>query len=197
MKKIVLKLDITDVKEKHKAMKVVSTLSGIDSIGIDMKEKKMIVIGSVDPVSVVMKLRKSWHTNVVSIGPAKEEKKEEPKKEEPKKEEPKKEEAKKEEAKEEKKEEKKEEGKKEETKEEVKKEEAKKEEAKKEEAKKEPHQQMATEPVNPYKIYYYPPTSYYPPTNYYPHTAYNNPYNTSNYYYAPSAQENPNSCSIM
>lgn len=152
-----------------------------------MKEKKMTVIGSVDPVSVVMKLRKFWHTDVVTIGPAKEEKKEEPKKEEAKKEEAKKEEAKKEEGKEEKKEEKKEEGKKEE---EAKKEDAKKEDAKKEEAKKEPQQQMAAEPVNPYKIYYYPPT------NYNPHTAYN-PYNTTHYYYPPSAQENPNSCNIL
>ena len=59
-----------------------------------MKEKKLTVIGTMDPVSVVSKLRKYWPTaDLVTVGPAKEpEKKEEAKKEEPKKEEPKKEE---------------------------------------------------------------------------------------------------------
>ncbi|CAN1237403.1 Heavy metal-associated isoprenylated plant protein 39 [Linum grandiflorum] len=51
---------------------------------MDMKEKKMTVIGTVDPVNVVSKLRKHWPTtDIISVGPAKEpEKKEEPKKEE-------------------------------------------------------------------------------------------------------------------
>lgn len=62
-----------------------------------MNAKTMTVIGSVDPVSAVTKLRKFWHTNIVSIGPDKEEeKKEEPKKEEAKKEEAEEEEIKKE-----------------------------------------------------------------------------------------------------
>ncbi|KAI7995017.1 Heavy metal-associated isoprenylated plant protein 39 [Camellia lanceoleosa] len=87
-KKVVLKLDVHDEKAKHEAMKTVTSLTGIDSIVMDMKEKKLTVIGDVDPVIVVSKLRKLCHTTVETIGPAKEpeKKKEEPKKEEAKKE---------------------------------------------------------------------------------------------------------------
>jgi hypothetical protein len=65
---------------------------------MDMKEQKMTVIGDVDPVDVVSKLRKLCRAEIIAVGPAKEEKKkekEEPKKDkegkEPEKEEPKKE----------------------------------------------------------------------------------------------------------
>ena len=61
-------------------------LIGVDSISMDMKDKKLTVTGDIDPVDVVNKLRKLCSTDIVSVGPAKEEKKkEEPKKEEPKK----------------------------------------------------------------------------------------------------------------
>lgn len=53
---------------------------------MDMKDKKLTVTGDIDPVNLVSKLRKLCGTEIVSVGPAKEEKKkEEPKKEEPKK----------------------------------------------------------------------------------------------------------------
>nr|ACU15882.1 unknown [Glycine max] len=41
-----------------------------------MKDMKMIVLGDIDPVSAVSKLRKCCHTELVSVGQAEENKKE-------------------------------------------------------------------------------------------------------------------------
>ncbi|MCL7042023.1 hypothetical protein MKW94_014096 [Papaver nudicaule] len=97
MLKIIVSLDLHDDRCKQKAMRSVTGISGVDSVSVDMKDKKLTVIGDVDATLIVKKLRRHCHTTIVSVGPAKEpeKKKEEPKKVEPKKEEPKKEEPKK------------------------------------------------------------------------------------------------------
>ncbi|KAH9304403.1 hypothetical protein KI387_008807 [Taxus chinensis] len=84
MKKIVLKVAIEDDISKRKALKAVAGVQGVDSVAVDMKEKKITVIGDVDPVYLTSKLRRFGFTELVSVGPAKEEKKEGEKKEEKK-----------------------------------------------------------------------------------------------------------------
>ncbi|XP_042054405.1 heavy metal-associated isoprenylated plant protein 39-like [Salvia splendens] len=138
MKKFVLSLDLqNDKDQQRRALKTVSTLYGIDEISIDLKGKRLTVIGIVDPVSVVTKLRKkNWPVHIISVGPAKEPEK--PKKEE--------------------------EAKKEEPKVEEKKEEPKKEEeGKKPEPEPEMMQMISTAlPYRPYRPYHPPVTTYYP-----------------------------------
>ncbi|GLJ10201.1 hypothetical protein SUGI_0123930 [Cryptomeria japonica] len=84
MKKMVLQLTIEDEKRKRKALKVVAAVEGVDSVAVDMKENKITVIGDVDPVCLASKLRKFGFTDLLSVGPAKEEKKEGEKKEQKK-----------------------------------------------------------------------------------------------------------------
>ncbi|KAI3716750.1 hypothetical protein L1987_67854 [Smallanthus sonchifolius] len=81
-KKVVIKVDIHDENDKRKVLKAVSGLCGIESL--DIKDEKLTIVGNIDPVKVVGKLKK-WHANILVVGPAKEEKKEPAKKEPEKK----------------------------------------------------------------------------------------------------------------
>lgn len=115
---------------------------GIDEITVDMKAKKIMVIGTVDPVTVVSKLRKkNWATDIISVGPAKDPPKKE---EEPKKDG-----------------EKKEDGKEEAKKDDPKKDEDKKDEPKKDEDKKKAEQELVVGMAMPYRPYYPPMNTYY------------------------------------
>ncbi|KAI9178350.1 hypothetical protein LWI28_025498 [Acer negundo] len=84
VQKAVMKLDLHDERDKKQAMKTVSGMSGVDSIQMDMKDRKLTVVGDIDRVEIVGKLRKLCHTEIVSVKEP-EKKKEEPKKEEQKK----------------------------------------------------------------------------------------------------------------
>ncbi|XP_058199760.1 heavy metal-associated isoprenylated plant protein 39-like [Rhododendron vialii] len=81
-KKIVVQLEVHDDKGKQKAMNAVSSIPGIESISVDMKDKKLTVIGDVDPVDIVNKLKKCRHAVILTVGPAKDPKEEEKKKKE-------------------------------------------------------------------------------------------------------------------
>ena len=52
--------------------------AGVHSISMDMKDQKLTVIGDIDPVDIVARLRKMCFTEIVTVGPEKQE--EEPKK---------------------------------------------------------------------------------------------------------------------
>ncbi|CAL0300700.1 unnamed protein product [Lupinus luteus] len=86
--KVVLKVEIYDDKIRKKAMKAVSSLSGVESVSVDMKNQKLTLTGDIDPVVIVGKLRKLCVTEILSVGPAQEdEEKKKKKNKEPKKDE--------------------------------------------------------------------------------------------------------------
>uniref|UniRef100_A0ACD5WR79 Uncharacterized protein n=1 Tax=Avena sativa TaxID=4498 RepID=A0ACD5WR79_AVESA len=66
---------MTDDKTKQKAMEAVADIYGIDSIAADLKDNKMTIVGDMDTVAIAKKLKKLGKIDIVSVGPAKEEKK--------------------------------------------------------------------------------------------------------------------------
>ncbi|KAJ4938739.1 hypothetical protein NE237_014232 [Protea cynaroides] len=73
MKKLmVFKVEIHDDKDQQKVMKAASSVSGVVSVHVDMKERKLKAIGNVDPAEVLMKLRKDCCANIDTVIPLKE-----------------------------------------------------------------------------------------------------------------------------
>ncbi|KAF8044073.1 hypothetical protein BT93_A2141 [Corymbia citriodora subsp. variegata] len=72
MQKVVFKLDLHNQKEKKKAMRIASGFAGVESIDVNMKDQKLTVVGTMDPVELVEKLGKLCPTEIVAVGPAKE-----------------------------------------------------------------------------------------------------------------------------
>ncbi|KAL8138773.1 hypothetical protein V2J09_004774 [Rumex salicifolius] len=70
MQKLVVKLSC--LCNKQKPMKAVSSLQGV--VSIEMDDNKIIIVGDMDPILAVKKLRR-WGPSIESVGPAKEEKK--------------------------------------------------------------------------------------------------------------------------
>ncbi|KAI9085216.1 hypothetical protein K1719_032849 [Acacia pycnantha] len=79
VKKIVLKVELHGERTKQKVMKTTSGISGVESVNVDMKDKKLTVTGDIDPIKVVEKLRKLCYTEIVSVGASESEKKSEEK----------------------------------------------------------------------------------------------------------------------
>ncbi|XP_016511196.1 heavy metal-associated isoprenylated plant protein 39-like [Nicotiana tabacum] len=80
--KLVVKImTMSDEKTKQKAMEAVADIHGVDSIAADIKEQKMIILGEMDSIAVAKKLKKVGKIDIISVGPANQEKKEEKKEE--------------------------------------------------------------------------------------------------------------------
>ncbi|RWR72176.1 heavy metal-associated isoprenylated plant protein 39-like protein isoform X1 [Cinnamomum micranthum f. kanehirae] len=74
--KVVIKVTaMIDQRTKQKAMGAISDIYGIDSIAVDLKDQKITVIGQMDTLAMAKKLKKLGKVDIVSVGPAKEEKK--------------------------------------------------------------------------------------------------------------------------
>ncbi|XP_041021890.1 heavy metal-associated isoprenylated plant protein 43-like isoform X2 [Juglans microcarpa x Juglans regia] len=77
-KKTVVSVELLCSKCSQKVMKLIATIEGITSIVADPSKKTVTVIGEADPVRIIKKVRKFRKTaTVVSVGPPKEEQKDE------------------------------------------------------------------------------------------------------------------------
>ncbi|XP_057774372.1 heavy metal-associated isoprenylated plant protein 39 isoform X1 [Salvia miltiorrhiza] len=71
-KLVVRVLTMTDEKTKQKAMEAAADILGVDSIAADVKDQKVTVVGQMDVVAVVNRLKKVGKLEIMSVGPAKE-----------------------------------------------------------------------------------------------------------------------------
>ncbi|KAG7971851.1 hypothetical protein I3843_07G156000 [Carya illinoinensis] len=79
-KKTVVSVELLCSKCRQKVMKLVATIEGITSILLDPSKSTVTIIGEADPVTIIKKVRKFRKSaTVVSVGPQKEEKKDEKK----------------------------------------------------------------------------------------------------------------------
>ncbi|MBA0806172.1 hypothetical protein Gohar_005637 [Gossypium harknessii] len=72
-------MTMNDEKTKKKAIEAVADIYGVDSIAADVKEQKLTVIGEMDTVAISKKLKKIGKVDIVTVGPAKDKKKDEKK----------------------------------------------------------------------------------------------------------------------
>ncbi|KAK6938851.1 Heavy metal-associated domain, HMA [Dillenia turbinata] len=76
--KTILSVDLLCSKCRKKVMKLMATIEGINSIVLDPSKSTVTVIGEADPLKIIKKARKFRKSaEIVSIGPPKEEKKDE------------------------------------------------------------------------------------------------------------------------
>ncbi|CAN6469639.1 unnamed protein product [Victoria cruziana] len=68
--KVVLRVEFYCLKCKVAVMKTITRLMGIDSIEIDAEKSTVTVIGEVDPVAVVARVKKvGKRVEIVTVGP--------------------------------------------------------------------------------------------------------------------------------
>ncbi|KAI3676121.1 hypothetical protein L1987_85720 [Smallanthus sonchifolius] len=74
-KEMKIKVNMHSAKCRKDVMKIVTKLSGVDQVSVDLPKEMLVVIGDVDPVCVARCLRKKrWFAEIVSVGPKKDKK---------------------------------------------------------------------------------------------------------------------------
>ncbi|KAJ6708845.1 COPPER TRANSPORT PROTEIN FAMILY-RELATED [Salix koriyanagi] len=80
-KKTIVSVELLCSKCRKKVMKLIATIEGITSIVLDPSKNTVTVIGEADPVKIICKVRKFRKSaSITSIGPPKDEKKDDPNK---------------------------------------------------------------------------------------------------------------------
>ncbi|KAI6696370.1 hypothetical protein NL676_016489 [Syzygium grande] len=68
MAKVILQVDWSSEKKKKKAIKMVSENEEVESFAVDDENKRLTVVGDMDPVRLVMKMRRHFPaTDIVSM----------------------------------------------------------------------------------------------------------------------------------